>query len=1128
MPRMPQAFLTGVLIFLSYCCKSQYVFNRVPLFEENAAGFITAMDQDQYGYMWFAGTSLYRYDGYHVKIFKNDPTNSNSLAPARLESILADKDGIIWIGTFGAGLDRFDPATNTFTHFLNSPDNASSLSNNIVTSLLQDRDGTIWIGTHGGLNSLDRATGKFTRYQRVAGNEHSLGNDQVRSLYEDRQGVIWIGCGSPYGNETPPGEGGLNSFNKKTNQFQRYLHDDNDPESLVDNKVRGIYEDTRGNFWAGTFGDGLHLLDRQTGKFKRLSYNKDAPGGLSAPTINNNITGVNCITEDKTGALWFGSFYGGIKRYDPATGKVTHFVANKDDEKSLGENSIWDFSKSKDGILWITTQANVYRVDPEIRQVAHVATGGNVRTFFESPAGTLWIGTDSGLVKRDIKSGASKIFRPDSRVPTSILKGLVMAIYEDKFHNFWVGTNTGANLFDREKNVFKHYTHQEGNDSSVSEGLVTSFAEDHNGRLWIGTENGLDILNRTTGNFRHFKNVPGDTQSLAKNAVYTLLSDRQGQIWAGLWNGGGVAFHDEATGKFKRYLQGSNIYDLTEDKAGIIWAGTEFGLYYYEKSLDHFVLFQDPASQISTSNIVSIVEDDKGNLWLGSLSGIYKINAARNETSIYGKKFGIKTNSTFELSAFRTSTGELYFGNATGYYAIDPKEVSSKSQAPDLLITDFKLGDNSILSEMKPLSDPIEEAEEIVLNHRQNVFSFDFAGIHYRSPEENRHLYMLEGFENSWRKAGSEKTASYFNVPPGDYVFRVKAASSDGVWKERSVRVIIRPPWWQRWWAYLIFSVLIAATVWGIVYLKSRRLILDKKRLEEQVSQRTERIQKQAGELAKQKENLEETLQELKSTQNQLVQHEKMASLGVLTAGIAHEIKNPLNFVNNFAEVSSELLKELEEELDRGDLKEVRDIAADVRENMHKIAHHGQLADAIVSGMQQHARRSNGNKEFTYINQLVEDYLWVCYNRLREKDKGFSVKIDTSFATDIPKIKVIREDIGIVITNIVSNAFYAVAEKQRFSREPYSPRLVVKTVWQETKEQNGCLITIEDNGTGIPSHSINRVFQPFFTTKPTGKGTGLGLSLSYDVIVKGHNGRINVLSEENEFTRVEIFLPKLV
>ncbi|WP_297706228.1 ATP-binding protein [uncultured Eudoraea sp.] len=290
-------------------------------------------------------------------------------------------------------------------------------------------------------------------------------------------------------------------------------------------------------------------------------------------------------------------------------------------------------------------------------------------------------------------------------------------------------------------------------------------------------------------------------------------------------------------------------------------------------------------------------------------------------------------------------------------------------------------------------------------------------------------------------------------------------------------------------------------------------------------------VEERTAEITKQKDELMHAFTELKNTQSQLIQSEKMASLGELTAGIAHEIQNPLNFVNNFSDVNTELIDELSEEVEKGNLDEVKTIAKDIKENEQKINHHGKRADAIVKGMLLHSRSSSGVKEPTDINKLCDEYLRLAYHGLRAKDKSFNATMKTDFDKSIGTINIIPQDIGRVVLNLLTNAFYEVSAFANSSKEDlanlassedqYKPTVSLST----KKTKNGITISVKDNGNGITEKVKEKIFQPFFTTKPTGQGTGLGLSMSYDIVTKGHNGKLKVESEQGKGTTFTISLP---
>ena len=349
---------------------------------------------------------------------------------------------------------------------------------------------------------------------------------------------------------------------------------------------------------------------------------------------------------------------------------------------------------------------------------------------------------------------------------------------------------------------------------------------------------------------------------------------------------------------------------------------------------------------------------------------------------------------------------------------------------------------------------------------------------------------------------------------------------------------IIYLPLYEKVDNYLDFAI-VFALAWMIAMLirsnkqnkalkKERQKTLAEEERNKFISAQKEKleliVEERTAEITKQKDELMHAFNELTNTQAQLIQSEKMASLGELTAGIAHEIQNPLNFVNNFSEVNTELIDELSEEVDKGNLDEVKTIAKNIKENEQKINHHGKRADAIVKGMLLHSRSSSGVKEPTDINALCDEYLRLAYHGLRAKDKSFNAKFETHFDEGIGKVKIIPQDIGRVILNLITNAFYVVDDKSSSAKASgetkYEPTVSISTKKVGKKVE----IKVLDNGNGIPKKVLEKIFQPFFTTKPTGQGTGLGLSLSYD-IVKAHGGELSVETKEGKETTFTIKLP---
>lgn len=1107
----------------------EIIFNRIYPSEGKTFEHVTGMVQDQQGYMWFVSKKgLYKFDGYRMISYKHNPINSNSISSSLLESICTDSNGIIWIGTLGAGLDRLDPISGNFTHFRHNPKEPTSLSNDTVASLLVDHEGTLWVGTHQGLDRFDPKTRQFIHYRHDPKDPASISNNQVRSLYEDRRKTLWIGTGSPFANDGgTPQDGGLNRLNRKTGKFIRYLHNPANPTSLVSNKVRAIFEDSKGNFWVGTGGDGLHIMDRTKGTFKRYPYDPSQPEKLSRPPVNKenlSFAHITFITEDASGGIWIGTADEGMNYYNPQTGKIKTYASNTRTPGELTGSSAWAAYTSRDGVLWISNiRGDLFNIDPFQKKIPHFnSNSGPVGSFYQESNGVLWIASTGGLISMDKNKKIIRRFVHDPLNPKTLSSNLLMSINIDRQKRIWIGTEGGLNLFDKEKGLFTRYLHDPNNKNSLSNNFVVPVYEDSQRNLWVGTLKGLNLLDQKTGSFTNYLIKPNDTSGSEPNLVTTILEDSKRQLWVGAWGQSGVNQFKRETGKFKNYLNGVNVTSIYQDAKGILWAGALDGLYQFNPSSQLFFRFVDPSSVSGISDVTSIVEDSRKNLWMGSSSGIIRLNPQRNTTTLYGENYGVKESSLVYTSAYRAKNGELFFGDTTGYFAFFPEQIIQVARPPEILVTALRIANKPVeAGKNAPFSGLLWKTKKVKLSHNQNVFSFDFVTIAYSNPDDNRSLYMLENYDNEWRIADKSGRAYYFNVPPGNYIFKLKSSNSHGVWAQKDIEITIVPPWWRTWWAYLLFATLFFSLIWGIIQYRSRSLLKEKNILEEKVNSRTAEVVKQNEEISIQRDNLKNALEELKSTQAQLIQREKMASLGELTSGIAHEIQNPLNFVNNFSDVNTELIEEMKSVLKDGNHQSAIALANDIAENEQKIHQHGKRADAIVKGMLQHSRSSTGNKEVTDINALADEYLRLAFHGIRAKDKSFNASMSTNFKEDLPLLSIIPQDIGRVLLNLYNNAFYSVSEKfKRNSGLQFEP-----TVWVSTEmDDRQVLVKIRDNGLGIPDNVLAKIYQPFFTTKPSGQGTGLGLSISYDII-KAHGGDLRVETKEGEFAEFTISLP---
>ena len=1074
------------------------------------------MAQDNSGFLWLGtNNGLVKFDGYQYTSYISQASNPNSISNNQVECVAADKQGYIWIGHYhsSSGLERLDPSTGIFKNFQHQENDIYSLSSDTVNAILEDHEGIIWVGTINGLNRFDPKTNRFYHYTHKENDPSSLSCNQVRTIYEDTEGTLWVGTGNPFVGENPGKEGGLNKLDKKTGKFTSYLHNENDLHSLIDNRIRAIFEDSHGNFWVGSAGDGLHKMDRKTGSFERLTNNPGQPNGLSRPPITQEQLGgaddhITFITEDIKGRLWIGTFAGGINVYDPATKLSSYYGSGKNSKEKLPENSFWAACKTKDGLIWIGTwNANtLYKINPRYQlKIAYNHTGFGVNSFAEDNSQTLWMTTNNGLVHLD-SNGKSHRFLIDKDSLSN--KNRIIAVEKDDNNRLWLSTYYGLYYFDPTTNQITGYQPENGNTNGLYPDTAWVIRKSKGNKLWLASNSkGLKLLDTKTGEIKSYQNNAQDTTSLSHNIINTIFIDSNEDLWVGSLRG--LNRLDIKTGHFKRYLDKFQVIYLSQGSNGNLWAATASGLFRYDRNKDVFIPVIDQTGILKSNSLIyGVAEDHQQNIWLNSLKGIVRMNVETNEAVLFGKNHGFKPGYTNSIRFIRQN-GDVLCGDTAGYFTLNGQQFGEDTLRPIVNISSFLL--NDIVVEQSPggiLSAPMGQTEEIRLNHGQNTFSFGFSFVDFISNhEDTRMLYMLQNYDKNWRTADESGEAYYFSLPPGKYIFKVRAYGANGRSAEKQVAVIIASPWWRTWWAYAFFGLCLLA----IIFLTDR--------IQRKVVLAKERARTREKELAQAKE-IEKAYHELKTTQSQLIQSEKMASLGELTAGIAHEIQNPLNFMNNFSEVNKELLLEMKNEIDKGNTDEVKSIADNVIANEEKINHHGKRADAIVKGMLQHSQETTGQKEPTDINALADEYLRLSYHGLRAKDKTFNSSFEHNFDKSIGKINIIPQDIGRVLLNLFNNAFYAVAEKRKLQLNGYEPKISVST----KKTDNRVIISVKDNGNGIPQKALAKIFQPFFTTKPSGQGTGLGLSLSYD-IVKAHGGEIKVDTREGEFTEFSIQLP---
>lgn len=1077
----------------------QLRFGRIGMERGLSQATVFVTYQDSQGYLWF-GTEdgLNKYNGYNFDVYKFDPTDSASVSNNIVRCIQEDRDGNLWIGTDN-GLNRYNRHNGSFTRFLNDPSNPRSLSNNLVSGIVQDKAGRLWIGTANGLNALDPSTGNFTVYRSNPNDPSTLSGNTISTLLLDRSGAVWVGTSGR----------GLNAWDPTTQKAVRYLAG---PGGLSENDIVALAQDRKGVLWIGTVNGGLNSLAPNGSFHTYTAEHNDLP--------NNSVFSLH---EDRQGVLWVGTLGSGLVALNADRNGQRVYRYDAQNPESLSANKVWSIFEDAAGTLWFGTSNGISFYNRTIAKfVTHHpsqsddSNNNSVFSVFEDSRGICWTGVLGGGVhafdRKENRFVDERFpFLTDPRLRFSNPFSLLV----DNTGTLWVGTNDGLLTVDLRNGAIGQYRSVPADPGSLPNNYVRTLYQDRAGTVWVGTHGG-GLARFRQGRFDTFRNDPKQSASISGNVILHLLETRDGKFWVATY-GGGLNLFDRTTGRFTAYradirnagsISSDFLNDLHEDNKGRLWIATYGGGLNRMESDGTFTHYTE-RDGLPNNVINGILEDRKGYLWVSSNNGVFKFQTEGRSlsTHTYNVQDGLQYKFN-EGACFAGAGGWMYFGGSSGLNAFHPDSINDNSFVPPVVITRFYLFEKP--ARMDTL---ITSNRTLDLNYRQNFFTFEFAALNFLFPEKNRYMYKMEGLNEDWIYAGDRRYATYTNIDPGTYTFRVKACNNDGVWNDEGISILItiRPPFYSTWWFRTLAAVVITLIIFFYIRLRTNALMKQNVVLEEKVTLRTQELQEKNLELTK-------TMNDLRATQDQLVQSEKMASLGQLTAGIAHEIQNPLNFVNNFSELSIELLDELGGVQDRSEQGE---IIGDLKQNLEKIVYHGKRADGIVKGMLQHSRAATAEKQATDLNRLVDEYCSLAYHGIRAKDPSFNCAIEKSFAPDLPPAQIIPQDISRVVLNIVNNAFYAVDERKRQGDKAYKPTVSIGT----QRDGNRILIFIRDNGTGIPGEIRDKIFNPFFTTKPTGQGTGLGLSISYDIVVKGHRGDLQVESKPGAYTEFRVYLP---
>jgi diguanylate cyclase (GGDEF)-like protein len=831
----------------------QMLFNRLGSAEGLSQGGVMAVAQDASGFLWLATEDgLNRYDGEDLRHYIRDRNDPKSLPNNWVSALALDGDGRLWIGTDGGGLVFREPGGNEFKVPADRAGRSLVDPQGRIRVIRPAGRGQLWIGTRKtGLKLLDLEAGTAREYRHDPTDPSSISDDSLFAVAPDPSGSVWIGT-----------QRGLDRVDAATGQALRFGDQLRDLLGVTGElRVEALHLDVRGALWIGT-NRGLARLDTPSGSLQGF---RSRPGERASLADDR----INAIFEDDEQRLWIGT-QGGLSLLDRRSERFTTFRHDPSDPASLPDDNVVELFQDRGGLLWVGTKTGgAASWNPRSWSFGHrrlgVPGGDNVAAFAEDGRGTVWIGSfGGGLSALDRQTGRIRTWTRRAGHPQALGDDFVMALVADDRDRIWYGTmNAGVERLDPATGQIKRFTHRPGDKSSLGAAGVMSLLRDSRGRIWVGTYGaGLCRIDPATDAVACYPVQRGDGPGLSSDRATALAEDRAGLIWVGT-DGGGLNVLDPDSGRIAQFrhaqddaqsLSANTIYSLHVDERGQLWVGTRGG------GLDRFIGApfgsQPPTFEnfselhgLPNSTIYGIESDSSGALWLSTNRGLARFDPVSGAVRVFRRSHGLQADEFNFGAHFRSRSGELFFGGAGGFNAFSPARLRFNDRPPPVVLTGFLKFNQPANTAVPP-----EKLEAVSLDYQDDVITFRFAALDFAAPAENRYTYMLEGFDKDWVEAGNDRQATYTNLDGGRYVFRVRAANSDGAWNETGIALPVnadKPPW-LRWWAYLSYAVLLALVLYAVWEAQQRKLLREAayaRRLEQEVAQRTEELAERNDEL---------------------------------------------------------------------------------------------------------------------------------------------------------------------------------------------------------------------------------------------------------------------------------------
>ncbi len=1089
-------FVALLLVILniigSYSQTKLLRFNHITTEDGLSSSWVRCIYQDKTGFIWFATSDgLNRYDGNAIKAFKADPYDKNSLIHGAVTYIAKRSNNELWICT-EQGVSIFNLVNNSFNQF-------PYLNKVRVTHVLKDHNKITWFSTYSGIFCYNATDSVWHNYRNIPGNANSLSFDQVHMCLEDQDNNFWIAT-----------QHGLNLFDRENETFHRYYADES-RNSLSGNDIISLVQDRNNRIWIGLGDAGVDLM----------LYEDNNP--LKATFIHVTDSRNNALLIDRNSTLWIGNSMGmGISLIDLNsigdlnTIPIYNIKNTSDDINSLSDNTISSIMEDRDGGIWIGTFAggiDYYNpMQKKFNIVKHVpgdenSLHNNVVNCFLEDDHYLWVGTEEGLCRLDRRTGKFKTFLHNEFDPYSIGANGIICMLKDSRGNLWIGTWAGGlNRYSYQQQNFTRFMVDEKNYASISSNNIFALFEDNRGFLWVGTNGGgLNRYDYATGKFKCYKPESDNPKSIYHNAVNDICETSLGELFISVYHA--LDVFDYNTETLNHYihnendstsLSSGNVIDIFEDSHKNLWIATSVGLNLFNRNTRSFKHFNTKHG-LPSNSIMAVNEDDNGNLWLSTNNGLSKVELGKKQPRFsvfhnYMVADGLQGNEFVRRSTYTDENGNLYFGGTKGYTWFHPDSIFNNPIPPEVVITDFRLLNmsDSEVDNLK-LTKNINFLSRIVLSYDQSDFIIEFAALNYLNSQKNEYSYILEGYESKWHNVGNRNEATYTNIDPGHYYFKVRGSNNDDVWSKdvKTLSIMIRPPWWNTVLFKIAVIILIIALVYVIYKLRVKILTKQKKILEEKVSERTteltdlnslllekqEEISIQNEELSKHRTNLEKIVEQRTQVMKAALQHAEEADKlkSAFLANMSHEIRTPMNAIVGFASLINN------DDVNDEERKECLDIIQNNCETLMVL-----INDILEISLIEANQLQLNNIRFSVkkILKELESYfqlnnaksLEITFKNKRSKKELYINNDSTRFRQ--------------VFVNLINNAY------------KYTEKGQIEFGYNE--EKGNITFFVKDTGIGIVESEYENIFNYFHKidkgVNQLYRGAGIGLSISNKLV----------------------------